>query len=98
MYSCKYTERQKLQSCFPLVFKGEWIYRDRGILDKTHLRFFTKNTAIDIMNRGNLQVEKIIDIPIANKNANYFFKYSPFPVFKSLTTRQFAIRSRKISK
>lgn len=33
----------------PLVFKGQWEYRTHGILDRTHLRFFTRDTAIELM-------------------------------------------------
>ena len=32
----------------PLVFRGDWHYTDAGILDRTHLRFFTKKTAIEL--------------------------------------------------
>jgi 2-polyprenyl-3-methyl-5-hydroxy-6-metoxy-1,4-benzoquinol methylase len=31
-----------------LVFKGEWEYKPEGILDRTHLRFFTQRTALDL--------------------------------------------------
>ena len=30
---------------FELIFKGDWRYRNKGILDSTHLRFFTKKSA-----------------------------------------------------
>ncbi len=31
---------------FRLAFYGEWEYRDAGILDRTHLRFFTKQSML----------------------------------------------------
>jgi 2-polyprenyl-3-methyl-5-hydroxy-6-metoxy-1,4-benzoquinol methylase len=33
----------------PLLFKGRWNYRDAGIMDRTHLRFFTKATATELV-------------------------------------------------
>lgn len=33
----------------PLLFKGEWKYRESGVMDWTHLRFFTKQTLIEML-------------------------------------------------
>lgn len=38
----------------PLVFKGRWDYRNAGIMDRTHLRFFTKQTAIELLRDSGL--------------------------------------------
>jgi 2-polyprenyl-3-methyl-5-hydroxy-6-metoxy-1,4-benzoquinol methylase len=40
----------------PLVFKGSWDYRDDGIMDRTHLRFFTPKTAREMCLRSGLSV------------------------------------------
>lgn len=32
----------------PLIFRGEWRYRSAGILDRTHLRFFTRRAALEL--------------------------------------------------
>jgi 2-polyprenyl-3-methyl-5-hydroxy-6-metoxy-1,4-benzoquinol methylase len=34
------------RNLFELVFRGSWDYREHGILDKTHLRFFTYNSLV----------------------------------------------------
>lgn len=38
---------------------GKWNYRDYGILDRTHLRFFTRQTMIELVEGGGLRVTRI---------------------------------------
>lgn len=40
----------------PLLLRGEWTLRDSGILDRTHLRFFVKKTAIELMTCSGLRI------------------------------------------
>lgn len=40
----------------PLVINGHWDYRDSGILDRTHLRFFTRVTGIKLIDVANLKI------------------------------------------
>ncbi len=40
----------------PLLF-GKFDYRERGILDKTHLRFFTRNSAANLLRSAGLTIE-----------------------------------------
>jgi SAM-dependent methyltransferase len=40
----------------PLLFAARFDYRDAGILDRTHLRFFVHDSAIALMNRSGLIV------------------------------------------
>jgi len=41
----------------PLLLKGEWVYRLHGIMDQTHLRFFTRKSAIDLVQQSGLLIE-----------------------------------------
>lgn len=45
-----------------LLFKKQWKYEDIGILDRTHLRFFTKKSIIDMFNDLDYQILKISGI------------------------------------
>lgn len=38
-----------------LLFKGDFNYRDSGLLDRTHLRFFVRHTAIALAEHGGLR-------------------------------------------
>jgi 2-polyprenyl-3-methyl-5-hydroxy-6-metoxy-1,4-benzoquinol methylase len=45
-----------LSVSFPLLLTGSFEYRDAGILDRTHLRFFTRKTAVELVNKAGLTV------------------------------------------
>jgi SAM-dependent methyltransferase len=42
----------------PLLFNGRFDYSDAGILDRTHLRFFVRSSAISLMNGAGLTVRR----------------------------------------
>ena len=44
---------------FPLLFKGKWEYADAGILDRTHLRFFVRSSAIAMLEQAGLHVDMV---------------------------------------
>ena len=39
-----------------LVARGDFTYRDAGLLDRTHLRFFVRRTAIELATCGGLEL------------------------------------------
>jgi SAM-dependent methyltransferase len=45
---------------FPLVFSGKWEYVEDGIMDWTHLRFFTKKTIEDLFRSSDFNDSKIV--------------------------------------
>ncbi len=46
-----------------LLLTGRFDYADRGILDRTHLRFFTRRTFLDLLARAGLAVEELRTTP-----------------------------------
>lgn len=44
----------------PLLMRGRWDYLDSGILDRSHLRFFTRGTAIELIESAGLSVEEVV--------------------------------------
>lgn len=44
----------------PLVLKGKFELTDSGIRDRTHLRWFVRDTAIELMTGSGLELEKIV--------------------------------------
>ena len=43
----------------PLLLFGEWRYTTSGLLDDTHLRFFTRKTAIELFEQAGLTVDRV---------------------------------------
>jgi hypothetical protein len=43
-----------------LVLKGRFEYQDGGILDRTHLRFFTRSSACRLMETGRLRLRAVV--------------------------------------
>jgi 2-polyprenyl-3-methyl-5-hydroxy-6-metoxy-1,4-benzoquinol methylase len=42
---------------YRLVVQGRWDYEDSGLLDRTHLRFFTKKSIVDLFESNGLSIE-----------------------------------------
>lgn len=79
-----------------LLFGGKWDYADAGLLDRTHLRFFVKETAIEMMNRPGLTVETCQPSPIGRKR-DLLINRATFGYFRPLFTLQWFVISRKTS-
>ena len=45
---------------WPLLSRGEWELQDKGVLDRTHLRFFVRTTAVRLMTSSGLAVEAVV--------------------------------------
>jgi SAM-dependent methyltransferase len=44
---------------WPLLWHGTWTYGDRGILDRTHLRFFTRRSARELLGANGWLVQSV---------------------------------------
>jgi 2-polyprenyl-3-methyl-5-hydroxy-6-metoxy-1,4-benzoquinol methylase len=78
---------QNLRVILPLIFLGKWEYKDSGILDRTHLRFFTKSSAISLLSANNFKVtyiKKIYDTKPIVRFANFvtFYLFSKFLIIR----------------
>lgn len=81
-----------VQVLFNLVVRGRFRYTDSGILDRTHLRFFTRESAMALVQTRNLCVEQssILLGPLS-KSLNT----ASLGLFKDLLISQYLMRSRK---
>ncbi len=51
---------RSIKVLIPLVFYGQWNYQHSGILDRTHLRFFTKESSIKLFKKTGYEVARVI--------------------------------------
>lgn len=42
-----------------LIIHGDWRYQDSGVLDRTHLRFFTRKSIVRALNQSGLKVHRV---------------------------------------
>lgn len=56
----------------PLFFRGRFDYADRGILDRTHIRFFTADSAPQLLEDAGLVVEDAVVTRIQGKILRLF--------------------------
>jgi len=54
------------------LMHGHWIYQDHGILDITHLRFFTLNSLYAMFAEAGLNVENVIGLHVNHQAAGNF--------------------------
>ena len=79
-----------------LIFRGEWKYSSEGVLDSTHLRFFTKKSMLELINSANLKVQcisprtKLQPPNLCNKLNNL-----TFGLFEEFLTIQYVIKAQK---
>ena len=49
---------RNLRVILPLVIKGSFEYSNQGLLDKTHLRFFSHSSMVDLISSAGLAIEQ----------------------------------------
>jgi 2-polyprenyl-3-methyl-5-hydroxy-6-metoxy-1,4-benzoquinol methylase len=78
-----------------LVFKNDWEYRDFGILDRTHFRFYTTKSATRLLQSNGFEVNQITGINPSHLKLRYrilfglapsFFSWMRFPQFAIVAT------------
>lgn len=83
---------------FNLIFKAYWPYRERGIHDQTHLRFFTYRNIKEMIEIANLDIlnvirkYRIVEQPCS---INLYAKFFALPLLKDFLTFQYLILAKK---
>lgn len=81
-----------------LVFKNDWEYRDCGVLDRTHFRFYTSRSATRLLHENGFQVEQIKGINSSRLKPHYSALFAMAPgFFHWMRFPQFAVVARPAS-
>lgn len=87
-----------IDTIYNLVVKGRWPYRERGIHDSTHLRFFTRKNMLEMIEGSNLKIEeeqvnyRIIERP---HKMNKYSKYFALPIVNKFIAFQYIFRLQR---
>jgi SAM-dependent methyltransferase len=77
----------------PLLLGGKWTYTEAGILDRTHLRFFTRRTAIQLFAQAGLEVRHVGSTYGPKRR---LFNLLTVGIFRNLLARQHLIHAVKV--
>ena len=77
----------------PLLFQNRWDLTDAGILDRTHLRFFVRSTAIALMTSSGLALDEVRAKPSGGRRVR-LFRTMTAGLLNSFTDLQYLIRVR----
>ena len=77
-----------------LILKDEWEYKEWGILDYTHLRFFTKKSIVRLFKKTGLQYISANWV-IGRKSKSSFLNKFTFSFFEGFLASHIMIKSKK---
>ena len=66
---------------YELIIKKDWKYRESGILDSTHLRFFTQKSLRRMFQMANYDKVEIIGLNILKPKLFFVFNFITFNYF-----------------
>lgn len=85
-----------IDTIFHLVVLGRWPYRDRGIHDRTHLRFFTKRNVQELFEQAGMRIERMetnYRLREKPKSINRIAKWFAWPGLKGFLAFQYLVRA-----
>ena len=80
---------------YKLIVKGDWEYESQGIMDQTHLRFFTARSFKRLLAQAGFLVERE-DMRIASGPKQEMFNKITFGLFKEFLGYQMMFRGIKV--
>lgn len=76
-----------------LLFRGRWEYRDAGLLDRTHLRFFTLQSMKAMLEDAGWRIESVR--PLFWGKGDRLLDFVTFKMVTGLFARQFVLFARR---
>lgn len=77
-----------------LLFQDSWKYESSGILDYTHMRFFTKKSLIELLKDNDINVS-FSERVIQKRSKSYYFNILTFQLFSGLLASHTYIELKK---
>lgn len=86
-----------VSALLPLLLNGKWTLADKGILDRTHLRFFVQSTALELMEIGELEVSDWEAHVAPEPRRHYFADKLSLGLMRRFFARQYIVKASKKS-
>ena len=78
----------------PLLLQGRWEYSESGLLDRTHLRFFTRSTSIKLFESSGYRVDHVLSTGTERGRPGWLPNLLTLSMFKPLLELQYLIRAQ----
>jgi 2-polyprenyl-3-methyl-5-hydroxy-6-metoxy-1,4-benzoquinol methylase len=79
----------------PLLFLGRFEYQESGLLDRTHLRFFTYRTAVRLVRDAGFTIERVDTTGARRGSLTSLLNLATLGLAKHLFVIQYLIRARR---
>ena len=79
----------------PLLLRGRWEYRDAGIMDRTHLRFFSRHGARELLEQAGLVVDGELATGVRRGDRDYWRDRATLGVLRPLFVVQYLLRAAR---
>ena len=86
---------QHYSAVLPLLFRGRWRYEDEGLLDRTHLRFFTRESAVALLSHPLLNPVRSVAPGFGRRSRKGIFNALTGGIFAGLLTFQYYLAAVK---
>ncbi len=73
----------------PLLMKGRWDYARTGLLDRTHLRFFTRSTAREMLEAAGFTVTRDLSLSMARFSKTWWLNALTLGFFRGFLDYQY---------
>jgi 2-polyprenyl-3-methyl-5-hydroxy-6-metoxy-1,4-benzoquinol methylase len=80
-----------------LVARGRWEYEEDGILDRTHLRFFTRRSALELVRGGGLDVAAVSATGLEHGRKTRYLDALTLSLLRPFFEYQYLIKAQKSS-
>ena len=79
----------------PLLLLGRWQYEDEGILDSSHLRFFTRKSVIDLVESSGLHIERLRGSGLLKGSKMHIANLFTLGLLRAFLDVQYVVLARK---
>jgi len=84
------------RTVLPLLLMGRFVYEEHGVRDSTHLRFFTKQSAVSLVAGAGLTITSVIHTGRPRWSKTWFLNIISFGLFREFFDFQYVIAAKKV--